>query len=250
MLPYSILKINKHKLKLMCRKQSCLMIFSVLFLLVQQTVSSQEEDDFELWSSIGIAYKANKKLSIGLEEQLRLKENASTIDSYFTQLDATYEIIKNVSLGGGLRYIKKNDNQGKVQGYENHFRYHINASYKHKINDFSLKYRLRYQNKNELGISTDDGDVAKQNLRLKASIGYSISNWKLDPKFSAEIFNRLADEDANGLRKLRLTLSTDYKLKKLGKIKLFYRFEKSLNIDTSTIINILGFKYTYTFKNK
>ena len=108
---------------------------------------SEDTDDLESWTSIGLKYKLNKKWSFGLEEQLRLDENISEVSKYFTELDAEYSISKSFDIGGGLRYIRNNDNKGNIQGYENHFRFHVDATYKHKINALSLKYRLRYQNK-------------------------------------------------------------------------------------------------------
>lgn len=208
------------------------------------------DSDWGSWNTIGLEYKLDKKWTFSLEEQLRLKEDISVIDEYFTQVGAEYKLFKDFKIAGGLRYIRQNDNQGNIQGYENHFRYNIDAAYKHDINNFTLGYRLRYQNKNELGVSSEEGDYANQNIRLKASIEYNISNWKLDPKFSAELFNHFEKEDDNGFSKYRLTFGTDYKIKKFGKIGVFYRFEKELNVDLPDVTNIIGLKYIYTLKNK
>ncbi|WP_282148989.1 DUF2490 domain-containing protein [Algibacter lectus] len=208
------------------------------------------DSDWGSWNTIGLEYKLDKKWTFSLEEQLRLKEDISVIDEYFTQLNADYELFKDFKLAGGLRYIRQNDNQGNIQGYENHFRFNIDASYKHEIDDFKLGYRLRYQNKNELGVSSEEGDYANQNVRLKASVEYNINNWKLDPKFSAELFNHFEKEDDNGFSKYRLTFGTDYKIKNFGEIGVFYRFEKELNVDLPDVTNIIGLKYMYTIKNK
>ena len=220
----------------------------VLFILITSTGFSQTVKDFETWSAIGIEYKLTKKWDFGLEEQLRLKNNSSEVDEYFTQLNINYEAFDNFEFGGGLRYIKVNDNQGNTQGYENHFRFHLDASYKHKINNFSLKYRLRYQNKNELGVSNSNGDYANQHIRFKTSIGYNIKRWKLDPTFSAEIYNHFEEGKENGFDKYRLTVGTTYKMKKTGKFKLFYRVEKKINVVYPKTIDIIGFSYTYILK--
>lgn len=211
---------------------------------------SSETKDLESWTSIGLKYKINKKWTVELLEQYRLKENISVTDQYFSQLEGAYKLNKNLSLGAGLRYIRSNDNKGNVQGYENHFRYHFDISLKHKINEFTLKHRLRYQNKNELGVSEVDGDYAKKNLRFKTSISYDFKDWKFDPKFAAEIFNRSQTGGDNGFSKYRLTLGTSYNMKSAGKIDLYYRMEKELNTSLPKTTNIIGLKYTYTLKNK
>ncbi|MDO5970692.1 DUF2490 domain-containing protein [Flavivirga aquimarina] len=224
----------------------------LLTLLFTNTGYTQTDDtnDLASWNTIAIEYQLNKKWSFSLEEQLRLKNNVSEIDNYFTELNAEYEIFNNFKLGGGLRYIRKNDNQGNIQGYENHFRFNFDTSYKHEIADFSLKYRLRYQNKNELGVSNAEGDYANQHLRFKTAVVYNIKKWKLDPKFSAELFHHFEKGEASEFNKYRLTLGTEYKFKTLGKIGVFYGFEKELNETIPETTNIIGLKYTYKFKNK
>lgn len=230
----------------------CLLLKIVLFTVLCGNVSFGQsgDSDWGSWNTIGLEYELDKKWTFSLEEQLRLKEDISVVDEYFTQLSAEYKFFKGFKLAGGLRYIRQNDNQGNIQGYENHLRYNIDATYKHDINNFTLGYRLRYQNKNELGVSTSEGDYANQNIRVKASLEYNIKNWKLDPKFSAELFNHFEKEDDNGFSKYRLTFGTDYKIKKFGKIGVFYRFEKELNVDLPDVTNIIGLKYIYTIKNK
>ena len=230
-------------------KQSIVKLLLIITVLFTSKNYAQTDSDWASWNTIGVEYKLNKKWSFALEEQVRLKENISVVDNYFTQLSADYKLFKGFKLGAGVRYIRDNDNQGNIQGYENHFRFQVDAMYKHEINDFKIGYRLRYQNKNELGVSYDEGDYANQNIRFKTSLEYNIKNWKLDPKFSAEIFNRFQEGKENGFNKYRLTLGTDYKMKNFGKLGVFYRFEKELNVDFPETKNIIGLNYTYTFKN-
>jgi hypothetical protein len=231
-------------------KQSVIKLMLIIAVLFTSKNYAQTDSDWASWNTIGVEYKLNKKWSFGLEEQLRLKENISVVDNYFTQLSADYKLFKGFKLGAGVRYIRDNDNQGNIQGYENHFRFQIDAMYKHEINDFKIGYRLRYQNKNELGVSSDEGDYANQNIRFKTSLEYNIKHWKLDPKFSAEIFNKFQEGEENGANKFRLTLGTDYKIENFGKIGVFYRYQKELNVDFPEETNVVGLKYIYTIKNK
>lgn len=216
-----------------------------LTLLVSMLYStSNYAQDLETWSTLGLEYKLNKKWSFALEEELRLKENSSEIDQYFTELSAEYDLSKHFSLGAGARFSRVNDNQGKIQGYENHLRFQLDASYKHKIDKLSLKYRLRYQNKDELDVDTDE---AKEGIRFKTSAKYAFKNWKFDPEISAEVFNQFNSTSANTFDKYRLSIGTTYSLNDYGKINLSYQFEKE---DLKDHVNIIGLKYTYTIKNK
>ncbi len=239
-----------NSIKIMKLQFKSIVLFSLLLLSTVNYGQTEGEKDWASWNTIGIEYKLNDKWSFGLEEQFRLKENFTAVDNFFTQLSADYEIFKNFEIGVGLRYIRENDNKGNIQGYEDHFRFQFDAKYKYKIKHFKIGFRLRYQNKNELGISYDEGDFPNQNIRFKTSVAYNFKDWSLDPKFSAEIFNRFQEGKENGFNKYRLTLGTDYKIKNFGKIGVFYRYEKDLNVDAPDVTNILGLKYIYSFKNK
>jgi hypothetical protein len=202
--------------------------------------------DFQTWNSIELGYKLNSKLSFELQEQLRLKENSATVDEYFTQLSGKYELFKNFDLGVGLRFIRANDNQGKIQGYENIFRYQFDGSYKYKFNRFTLSHRLRYQAKQELN---NDEAEPKNQVRFKTSLAYNINHWKLNPEISGELFSALNDPDDKGIRKYRITLGTGYDMKDWGTVNLYYRMELP-GVSGRNKANILGLGYSYTFKNK
>lgn len=230
-------------------------IIALFILFLPGMVFAQEGEyvevqDFETWTSIGLKFKPTKKWTFGLQEQMRLDNNSTEIKGFFTQLSGDYELFKNFEAGIGLRFIQKNDNQGKVQGYEHYFRYQFDASYKHKIERFSFKYRFRFQNRNEIGVSKAEGDIATNYLRLKAKAGYNIKNWKLDPFISGEIFNQREDGINYGLTDYRITIGTSYKFKDAGKIGLYYRMEQEINTSYPMTTHILRLKYTYTFKNK
>lgn len=227
-------------------QRSPLVVLLMLFLiLLSKPIIAQSTTDFQAWSAIELAYKLNKKLSFGLEGQWRLKDNASITDQYFAQLTSDYEIFDNFKLGGAIRFIRDNDTKGNIQGYENHIRIHLDASYSHKIERFKLKYRIRAQNRNELGVSKAEGDYNKQYLRFKAGVEYNIRNWKLDPRISGEIAHRFEEGEPTMFNRYRITFGTEYKLKGIGKINLYYRIENEINTDFPDTINILELKFTY-----
>ena len=218
----------------------------LIFLATSTSVMAQNtNNDFLVWNSIGLTYKLNKKIKLSLEGHLRMKEDAKTIDEHFTQFEAQYELFKDFDIAVGGRYIFENDNQGKKQGYENHLRYHIDLKYKVAVNQLDIRLRARYQNKNELGISELDGDLPTQNIRFKTSFDYDIANWPIDPEFSAEVFQRAQKGEAFRYSKIRLTLGTSYKIEKIGKFGVFYRYEDSARNIIPNKFSILGFKYTY-----
>ncbi len=202
--------------------------------------------DLESWSSIGIKYKPSKKTTIGLDQELRLKQNSTLVDQTFTELSFGYKLSKSFYAGLSARFIL---DRGAKSPFEKDLRLQIDFGYKHKKNDFTFNYRLRFQNRNELGLTTSEGDYFKNHLRLKASINYNINNWKFDPTFSTELFRDLTRYNG-GFDQFRFTLGTDYSFKKMGEIGLFYTYQRELGATYPKNTFVAGFNYTYTFKKK
>ena len=234
-------------------KIKCLIVLLAMF--SSASVFSQDGEyvtvrDLESWGSLNFKYKVSKKWSIGLEQQFRFGNNSTQINDYITELSTTYAFSKHIFGGVGFRYIGQPDRVGANQDFEHYFRFNIDFGVKHDIKRFNLKYRLRYQLKDEIGVSKEDGDYANNHLRLKVGAGYNIKKWKLDPEISAEIFNHFEKGEQNGFNKFRFTIGTQYKTKSWGKMGLFYRIEQELMGPYPITIHILGLKYTYTLKGK
>ncbi len=224
-------------------------VMSLLMLAMIGTASAQDGEyytvrDFEVWSAAKLKYKMNKDWSMGLEQQFRFKDNASTIDQYFTEFELKKGFGQHFSAAYGARFIRNNDTEGGKQGYENFFRWNADLGFKHDINRLTLKYRIRYQAKNELSIE----DEKDRTIRFMAEVKYNIKNWKLDPQFSSEIFNNFSNDE--GFNKLRFTLETDYKIKNIGELGVFYRMEHELIGLYPKTTHIAGFTYQYTLKSK
>ena len=222
--------------------------FIGIWLLTGHFVHAQDNRDFESWTSAEFRYRPSKKWRLGLEAQLRLKENSSVIDGYFSEFTGGYEFFKGFRTFLGFRFIRRNDNTGRQQGWENFARLHLDAAYKHDISRFGMNYRLRYQTRDELGVTDENGDFADQTLRLKIGTEYNIRKWKLDPQLSAEIFHTSERNAEEGFDKFRITFGTEYKFEKWGRLGIFYRYEREINRADPASTDILRIKYVYTLK--
>lgn len=235
----------------MKKVQYILILLGVIF---TQVMMAQDGEyitvrDFESWSAVSLKYKLKHNWSFGVEEQLRLKNNSSEVDAFLTELSTDLGLTDNIYGSIGFRYYRENDTQGDVQGFENHMRLHFDLKYNYEKERLNIEYRLRWQTKNELGISNEEGDYANKNLRFKVGLRYNIKKWKLDPEFSSEIFRHYETGEQTSFDKFRITLGTKYKIKGFGKIGAFYRMEKELIGSYPQSTNIVGLKYTYTINS-
>lgn len=218
----------------------------LMLLLVVNSVDAQISNDLEGWSAVELNLKATKKLSFSVAEHLRFRNDISTVKNYFTQIKVNYEILKNLELGAGVRYITKNDDVGGQQGYDPFFRYQFDAAYRHKIEKVDLFFRLRYQNKNQLGRSESEGDVAKEFIRTRFGVGYKIKPLKLTLRVFAEHFNQPTNSKIEQSEtRMRYTLKLNRRFKKIGSFTLFYGIQNNSVGDVKTKKSFLGLKYAY-----
>ena len=211
------------------------------------SIYAQNNSDLEGWSAIELDLKASKKLSFSISEHLRYRNDISSMKNYFTQVKINYSLFKKLSLSGGLRYITKNDDVGNIQGNKYYFRYQFDASFNQKmVKNLVLSLRIRYQNKNQLGLSEDEGDNPIEYTRFRAGLESRLKPLKLNIKLFAELFNEHQGVDENnGFNRQRFTLKLNRKFKDIGTFGVFY----ALQDDTSRLVknskSIVGFKYTY-----
>ncbi|MGB1324228.1 MAG: DUF2490 domain-containing protein [Flavobacteriaceae bacterium] len=218
----------------------------LMLLLVVNSVDAQNDNDLEGWSAVELNLKATKKLSFSVAEHLRFRNDISTVKNYFTQIKVNYEILKNLELGAGVRYITKNDDVGGQQGYDPFFRYQFDAAYRHKIEKVDLFFRLRYQNKNQLGRSESEGDVAKEFIRTRFGVGYKIKPLKLTLRVFAEHFNQPTNSKIEQSEtRMRYTLKLNRRFKKIGAFTVFYGIQNNSVGDVKTKKSFLGLKYAY-----
>ena len=236
----------KEKIKSFILTTLCLVSFTQL--------NAQESNDLEGWSSVQLDVKATEKLSFSAAEHLRYKNDISTLNTYFTQLETNYEIFKGFQLGAGVRFIKKNDDIGNKQGIESHFRYQIDARYKHKVKQLNISYRFRYQNKNELGLSEEEGDIAKEQLRFMTDIGYKLKPIGIVFKLKGELFDNISKGSGSKvINRNRFTLMASKRFNKVGKFSIFYRVQETIKPQENLFLpdfttvskRIIGLKYSY-----
>lgn len=236
----------KEKIKSFILTTLCIVSFTQL--------DAQESNDLEGWSSVQLDVKATERLSFSAAEHLRYKNDISTLNTYFTQLETNYEIFKGFQLGAGVRFIKKNDDIGNKQGIESHFRYQIDARYKHKVKQLNLSYRFRYQNKNELGLSEEEGDIAKEQLRFMMDIGYKLKPIGIVFKLKGELFDNISKGSGSRvINRNRFTLMASKRFNKVGKFSIFYRVQETIKPQENLFLpdfttvskRIIGLKYSY-----
>ena len=220
------------------------LIALILFIIMPS--HAQDTEDLEGWGAVELNLKATEKLSFSVSEHLRYRNDITTLRNYFTQVKVNYELFKNFELGGGVRYITDNDDVGNKQGHEYLFRYQFDAVFNQKIDRVMVSFRLRYQNKNQLGLSASDGDIPTEYTRYRMGLSYKVKPLKLNVKLFGEVFNEAQSPEENkGFNRHRYTLKLSRKFKAFGTFGIFYALQDDYSTPIKKSKSIVGFKYSY-----
>ena len=157
------------------------------------------------------------------------------------ELSSDYEVSKNLNFEIELRYYSKNDNKGKIQGFENLWRYRLALEKEIKLKPIKVIIRLAFQKRTSLDKQND----FKEYLRVRSAFEYSIKNWDWDPYFSVEIIEKTSGDD---LQKIRYGIGSSNKVKgSKWTVRYFYQIERFI---PKRKYHIFMLKYRYKQKAK
>ena len=244
-------------------------VLYLLALLMLPLASAAQSDDFGVWTSVGAEKKINKKVSVGLEAELRTRDDVSELDRWSVGLDGQYKITKWLKVSAG--YSLLNDNNRKITYKETNGRPNKLAEYwgvRHRFNvsltgsrkfgnlQVSLRERWQYTYRPSKTIDQrwdfDDEEFdnkpktynarGKNVLRSRLQMSHDIPNCHLEPYVSAEAFN------AWSVEKMRYTAGADWKISKKHAVGIYYLYQ-SVHDDDDNEPNrhVLGVEYKFKF---
>ena len=190
----------------------------ILFILPLIT-KAQVVSDAKLWAGVTVSKKINNP-EISFSEELRLDENISHVDKFFSELGAEYKVIKGLSVGLNYRYSRNNDYE--TRNYNMLHRIDFGLTYKHKINNFRLSFRTKIQTKSAL--PNENNPTYSRN---KFAVKYKLEN-NLTPFIAYEFYYQFNDEQV--INRARFSLGSSYKINDINAIKIFYMFENKFNV--------------------
>lgn len=237
--------MNEDKIVYTRRKR---LLIAALIVGVLSTASLMAQElkvvrDLNLWTGVELEKSLSNKFSVSVEQELRLKKNATEINSYFTQAGIEYQISKNFSLGGKYRFIK---NQKANNSYENRSRYCFDLKYKGKFQDFTVQYRMRYQKEIESLNLIDRTIPYEKYFRNKVGIRYTRLK-DVSPYFYAELFELFQLHEYPEFKQVRIMAGVKYEPGKIGSLDLEYGIDRELSSYLPYTYYILKLNYIYSF---
>ena len=214
--------------------------------------------------------KVNKQLSVGMEAEMRTRNNFKTMDRWKFGINMDYKLSKHLKASAGYNLLNQDfreDIDLKSSGAYNHWRpsywgvkhrFYASLTGQYKLQNglkLSLRERWQYTYRPEKTVERWDFDdeqwedkirkgKGKNQLRSRLQIEYDKKGSLLNPYASMELYNSW------GIKKIRYTVGTDFKLSKQHSLGLFYRFQNMKNVDADDYdpdMHYLGLGYKFKF---
>ena len=181
--------------------------------------SFSQNDELELWGKMSFKEKIQKKLFFSLEPGARYNLEDFFYTKQFFDISLESLIYKgdlsewSLEIGGRLTKIPNQRGLGRRQ--------YVSSSYSNKFKKIAFSWRSR------LFFEQKITDYNKKYFRNKCTIQYNNSDF-FKPFLDAEYLFGL---NLNNIDKIRYSIGNSFKISKKRTIKLFYRFQKSLELN-------------------
>jgi len=255
----------------------------MMFLLAVMMVpvaGMAQSDDFGTSLSIEGVKKIDNKASVGVEAEMRTRDDVKTVDRWSAGVSFGYKLLPWLKASAGYTFLYDNnerisyynEDDGKVQkgivnvgdpkkrgeywGVRHRFDVSLTGSYKLGRVEFSLRERWQYTYRPEYTVDQRwsyyeegwDGEEhtykgkGKNVLRSRLMAEYKIRHFPANPFASVETFN------AWNLEKIRFTVGADWKINKKNDLEMFYRYQH-VNDDSDMEPNrhVIGLAYKVKF---
>lgn len=221
-------------------KKYSLIAFVFACLVMQGGALFGQEKDFQNWNKISIEKEVIDDLSISLDQEVRLHNNASALKDYISVIGGSYRINKYAKVQGLYRLTVSNDFE---EGTSYNHRWYADAMLRYRYARFIFGYRCRYQ------MAYEDYNINRwHHIRNRFSVKYDIPKSKILPYAQYEFYYSLNNPIQNSIEKTRYTFGLEYALTKDIDVSAFYRIQKRRNYGSKPYDRyILGISASYSF---
>lgn len=238
-------------------------------------IDKSVSDDVCVFTSIAVEKKLSKRFDIGLEAEIRSRDNASQFDRISLSPTLDYKVMKHLKFTVGGMYFYNNNatknrfrSDGSLKWTRQSYwqpRYRGYASVTGDVNlgrfnialreRYQLTYRQKYTAKRDYFMRDGKYNYTKndvrdsktsQVLRSRLTVSYDISHSPLEPFVSVEVTN---DIDGFAIDKIRYTGGVDWKVNKKNTVGLEYMYQDMRADDGEDDANshIIALSYKYKF---
>ncbi|OFY18501.1 MAG: hypothetical protein A2X02_07765 [Bacteroidetes bacterium GWF2_29_10] len=218
-----------------------LIFLFIITLLIQYGIFAQT-NDFANWTGISIQKNITNRTSVELEEELRLKNNCTQINSFLSTISLNYKLTKCKDVSIAYRF---SDKYKEEKYFSERHRLMFDYKYKYKIKPFVINYRTRIQSELQDYNSSDKGKIPDCIWRNKLEIKYNLKQYK--PYATTELFFQINDprnmESNKSFNQYRLSIGNEFKINNKHSFSIYIMLQKDINTQNPQKTITFGLKY-------
>ena len=212
--------------------------FILLIFICCRVFGNEPQNEVGLWPGVELSYKINKKITIGVDEQIRYDVNSHKIKWFVTNFDVSTKLNKRARLSTKYRFKKRAN--------ASHHSIYLDVNYRTKKRLFRPIYRLRYNKKIRFEKDGSDETFRKRDedhIRNRLLIEHTgIKN--IQPYFGTELFYLVNNEKyGSGFDIFRYIAGVELKIFKKQQIDIRWTFENLFNLGPITKEHIFRIDY-------
>ena len=202
------------------------------------------------WNTFAVSYGLNKNFALLFTEELRLRENYSRLNLFYTNLGVEFKMNRYFKTSLVYRWIDKYQDEDVFS-----FRHRImwDATVKFPYKKFTLAYRHRLQIEARNLQSSESGFMPETYSRNKFELSYDIND-RLGTYISAELRYQFHDprniESEGTWHRSRFQGGFDYELSASSKCGIYYLIQREYNVSTPENLYITGLEYSLSLRRK
>jgi hypothetical protein len=206
---------------------------------------AQNIKDAGLWATFSVQKEITKKISLTLDQEMRLRENFQRLNLFYTNIGIDYKLNKNIKISPSYRFTQKKQLE---PGFSYRHRFSLDVTAKKKLSAITLSERVRYQTEVQDYYSSRKGKLLEHYLRFKTDIKYTAPE-KITPYFSCEFRYQITAPRGNeplsnyGFHRIRNVAGIEYKIDDSNTLNLYYLIQSEFNIIDKESIYIVGIGY-------
>jgi hypothetical protein len=234
----------------MLKTLTSLILLFVLSLIAlnARSQSSPYYPDAGSWNTFSVNYALNTKVTLLFTEELRLRENYSRLNLFYTNLGVEYKFNKFIKSALVYRWIDKYLDDDR---FSFRHRFMWDATIKYPYRKFAVSYRHRLQVEGRNFQSSEAGFMPEWYSRNKIEISYNIKK-KFSPYFATEFRYQIHDprsiESDHLWHRDRYQLGLDYTYNKKNKFGIYYLIQREYNVSSPENLYITGLEYSLSLK--
>jgi hypothetical protein len=223
-----------------------LKIFFTQTILFLSFTSFSQVNDAGLWLSVGVEKNISQSFSVQFGHCSRFNENISELGSFLNEIGVNYKLNKK----NQLSLFYRNTNSKLLDNtYSQQHRFYLDYTYKTKLNNLVLSFRLRAQVQSYYLFMAENDQESKSMIRPKLCLKYpvSIAGQKFVPFISAEGFKPLFYNKYRPIDKVRFCVGIGYNINNAHSIELSYLIQKEFYQKNPLSDYVIGLDYKYSF---